>query len=123
MLVLHTETVSEATLPLFTSQRLLAADRNRMAKAVLRMTGGTAHEIPRSMFGGKRSNTHRKSKWPPPFHHGEQSVQERLGVRDIEDWPRKVAGYAVWPVHESSLEQRCYVGRMIEAASQTGDRV
>ncbi len=25
-----------------------------------------------------------------PFHHGEQSVQERLGVRDIEDWARKV---------------------------------
>jgi len=30
MLALHTETVSEATLPLFTSQRLLAADHNRM---------------------------------------------------------------------------------------------
>ena len=26
----------------------------------------------------------------PPFHHGEQSVQERLGVRDIEEWARKV---------------------------------
>ncbi len=25
-----------------------------------------------------------------PFHHGEQAVQERLGVRDIEDWARKV---------------------------------
>lgn len=25
-----------------------------------------------------------------PFHHGERSVQERLGVRDIEDWARKV---------------------------------
>ncbi|NQY37295.1 MAG: ATP-binding protein [Vibrio sp.] len=32
MLALHTETVSEATLPLFTSQRLLAADRNRMGQ-------------------------------------------------------------------------------------------
>jgi len=32
MLALHTETVSEATLPLFTSQRLLTADRNRMAQ-------------------------------------------------------------------------------------------
>lgn len=32
MLALHTETVSEATLPLFTSQRLLAADHNRMAQ-------------------------------------------------------------------------------------------
>ncbi len=31
MLVLHTEIVSEATLPLVTSQRLLAADHNRMA--------------------------------------------------------------------------------------------
>lgn len=30
MLALHTKTVSEATLPLFTSQRLLAADHNRM---------------------------------------------------------------------------------------------
>ncbi|MEZ8402545.1 ATP-binding protein [Vibrio splendidus] len=30
MLALHTETVSEATLPLFTAQRLLAADKNRM---------------------------------------------------------------------------------------------
>ena len=30
MLALHTETVSEATLPIFTSQRLLAADHNRM---------------------------------------------------------------------------------------------
>lgn len=30
MLALHTETVSEATFPLFTSQRLLAADHNRM---------------------------------------------------------------------------------------------
>ncbi len=27
---------------------------------------------------------------PSPFHYGEQSVQERLGVRDIEDWARKV---------------------------------
>lgn len=25
-----------------------------------------------------------------PFHRGEQKVQERLGVRDIEDWARKV---------------------------------
>ncbi len=25
-----------------------------------------------------------------PFHHGEQRVQERLGVRDIEAWARKV---------------------------------
>ncbi|MDH3742371.1 MAG: ferredoxin, partial [Hyphomicrobiales bacterium] len=25
-----------------------------------------------------------------PFHPGEQAVQERLGVRDIEDWARKV---------------------------------
>ena len=25
-----------------------------------------------------------------PFHVGEQQVQERLGVRDIEDWARKV---------------------------------
>ena len=32
MLALHTETVSEVTLPLFTSQRLLAADNNRMAQ-------------------------------------------------------------------------------------------
>lgn len=32
MLALHTETVSETTLPLFTSQRLLAADHNRMAQ-------------------------------------------------------------------------------------------
>ncbi|MCX6539534.1 MAG: ATP-binding protein [Acidobacteria bacterium] len=32
MLALHTETVSEATLPLVTSQRLLAADHNRMGQ-------------------------------------------------------------------------------------------
>ena len=32
MLALHTETVSETTLPLFTSQRLLAADHNRWAQ-------------------------------------------------------------------------------------------
>ena len=32
MLALHTERVSEGTLPLFTSQRLLAADHNRMAQ-------------------------------------------------------------------------------------------
>lgn len=32
MLALHTETVSETTFPLFTSQRLLAADHNRMAQ-------------------------------------------------------------------------------------------
>ena len=25
-----------------------------------------------------------------PFHRGEQAVQDRLGVRDIEDWARKV---------------------------------
>ena len=25
-----------------------------------------------------------------PFHHGERDVQERMGVRDIEDWARKV---------------------------------
>ncbi len=30
------------------------------------------------------------SKDASPFHHGEQAVQERLGVRDIEDWARKV---------------------------------
>ena len=27
---------------------------------------------------------------PSPFHAGEQQVQDRLGVRDIEDWARKV---------------------------------
>ena len=27
---------------------------------------------------------------PSPFHVGEQQVQERLGVRDIETWARKV---------------------------------
>jgi len=27
---------------------------------------------------------------PSPFHAGEQKVQERLGVRDIEDWAKKV---------------------------------
>lgn len=32
MLALHTETVSEVTLPLFTSQRLLGADHNRMGQ-------------------------------------------------------------------------------------------
>lgn len=32
MLALHTETVSETTLPLFTSQRLLAADHNRIGQ-------------------------------------------------------------------------------------------
>jgi hypothetical protein len=32
MLALHTETVSETTLPLFTAQRLLTADRNRMGQ-------------------------------------------------------------------------------------------
>ncbi|MCB4454612.1 FAD-binding oxidoreductase [Leisingera sp. McT4-56] len=31
---------------------------------------------------------------PSPFHAGEQAVQERLGVRDIEDWARQVVrGY------------------------------
>jgi hypothetical protein len=25
-----------------------------------------------------------------PFHHGEEAVQARLGVRDIEAWARKV---------------------------------
>ncbi len=30
------------------------------------------------------------SDTPSPFHHGEQKVQERLGVRDIEAWARKV---------------------------------
>ena len=32
MIALHTETVSETTLPLFTSQRLLTADRNRLVQ-------------------------------------------------------------------------------------------
>jgi len=31
-----------------------------------------------------------KSNGSSPFHQGEQAVQERLGVRDIEDWARKV---------------------------------
>lgn len=34
MLALHTETVSEATLPLLTAQRLLAADRNRLRQDI-----------------------------------------------------------------------------------------
>ncbi|MEE9710954.1 hypothetical protein [Aeromonas caviae] len=34
MLALHTEIVSETTLPLFTSQRLLAADQNRMVQDI-----------------------------------------------------------------------------------------
>lgn len=38
MLALHTETVSEVTLPLFTSQRLLAADHNRMMQDLLSST-------------------------------------------------------------------------------------
>ena len=25
-----------------------------------------------------------------PFHHGERTVQRKLGVGDIEDWARKV---------------------------------
>jgi len=31
-----------------------------------------------------------KPKVSSPFHQGEQAVQERFGVRDIEDWARKV---------------------------------
>ena len=38
------------------------------------------------------------SDTPSPFHHGEQKVQERLGVRDIEAWARKV-------VHDHLPEQ------------------
>lgn len=38
MLALHTETVSEVTLPLFTSQRLLAADNNRMVQDLSSLT-------------------------------------------------------------------------------------
>lgn len=49
-LALHTETASEVTLPLFTSQRLLAADRNRMAQDLSPMASliGFTHRTDRS---------------------------------------------------------------------------
>jgi len=46
MLALHTETVSEAMLPLFTSQRLLAADHNRMAQDYSSTTNQAANSRP-----------------------------------------------------------------------------
>lgn len=51
MLALHTETVSEATLPLFTSQRLLAADYNRMVQDISSSTAnliGFTHRTDKS---------------------------------------------------------------------------
>ncbi len=36
------------------------------------------------------SDESKSEKAGSPFHAGEQEVQERLGVRDIEDWARKV---------------------------------
>lgn len=36
------------------------------------------------------TKTSRKPGEGSPFHQGEQAVQARLGVRDIEDWARKV---------------------------------
>lgn len=43
MLALHTETVSEATLPLFTSQRLLSADHNRWGQDISPAAGFTSN--------------------------------------------------------------------------------
>jgi hypothetical protein len=52
MLALHTEMVSEATLPLFTSQRLLAADHNRMVQDFSSMTNliGFTHRTDKPDF-------------------------------------------------------------------------
>jgi len=36
-----------------------------------------------------------------PFHAGEQQVQERLGVRDIEDWARKVVRHHLPEEHRA----------------------
>jgi hypothetical protein len=52
MLGLHTETVSEVTLPLFTSQRLLAADHNRMVQDLSSTTNliGFTHRADKPHF-------------------------------------------------------------------------
>lgn len=39
-----------------------------------------------------------------PFHAGEQQVQERLGVRDIEDWARKVVRPTLPEQHRAFYE-------------------
>ena len=36
-----------------------------------------------------------------PFHRGEQAVQARLGVRDIEDWARKVVRHYLPEQHRA----------------------
>jgi len=59
MLALHTETVSETTFPLFTSQRLLAADHNRWAQDLSSMNARSVRKnqlswmVPRFIFAAE----------------------------------------------------------------------
>jgi hypothetical protein len=74
MLALHTETVSEATLPLFTSQRLLAADNNRWKQDVSSSTAnliGFKHRTERPHFeavqaANARSVRKKRLSWMVP---------------------------------------------------------
>lgn len=88
MLALHTETVSETTLPLFTSQRLLAADHNRMVQDL----SSTANLI---------GFTHRADK---PHFEAVQAMNARPVRKTQLSWmvPRFV--FAMEPISDRARE-------------------
>lgn len=88
MLALHTETVSEVTLPLFTSQRLLAADHNRMVQDF----SSTANLI---------GFTHRTDK---PHFEAVQAANARSVRKTQLSWMVPHFIFATGPIRDRALD-------------------
>ncbi len=56
---------------------------------------------------------------PSPFHAGERNIQERLGVREIEDWARKVVRHFLPEEHAAFYAQLPF---LVAAARDAGGR-
>ena len=96
MLALHTETVSEVTFPLFTSQRLLAADHNRMLQDLSASTAnlmGFRHSSDKPHFEAVKAANERlvrrtELRWMVPafmFESGSISDRARNAILNFKD--------------------------------------
>jgi hypothetical protein len=89
MLALHTETVSETTLPLFTSQRLLTADYSRLEQDI------SSSKV--NLIGF----THRTDK---PHIEAIQSANARLGRKTQLNWMVPRFLFATGPIRDRARE-------------------
>ena len=126
MLALHTETVSEATFPLFTSQRLLGADHNRMVYDISPITsliGFThptdKHHIEAIQIANARPVRKTQLLWKVPwlvFATGRIGERAREAILNFEnDLPYQ------YEEHRNSLEAREYLTTQAREYAELAD--